>query len=135
MTDAALRRLVRERAANSCEYCRLPQHLAPSATFQIEHIRAKQHGGMFTDDNLALACPRCNAYKGPNLTAIDSKSNELAVIFNPRTDRWRDHFAFVGIEIVGLTSTGRATAALLHMNDAERLEMREIMQDRGELEI
>jgi hypothetical protein len=112
----------------------LPQNIAPAATFQIEHIRAKQHGGRFRENNLALACPRCNAYKGPNLTAIDPQSDELAVIFNPRIDQWADHFALVGIEIVGLTPTGRATAALLHMNDVERLEMREIMRDRDELE-
>jgi hypothetical protein len=131
--NAAEQRRVRERAANCCEYCRLPQHVASAATFQIEHIRARQHGGKTEPENLALACPRCNAYKGPNLTAIDPATDAVVPLFNPRTQSWTEHFALVGLEILGTSPTGRATAQLLCMNDPERLEMREIMQDRGEL--
>src|SRR4051794_18592391 len=99
--DESLRRLVRSRAGDRCEYCRLPQELAPFARFQIEHVRAKQHGGSDHPDNLALACPRCNAYKGPNLSAVDPDSDAVVSLFNPRTQNWDDHFALVGIEIVG----------------------------------
>src|SRR4051794_18394911 len=31
----------------------------------VEHIVARQHGGADDPDNLALACNRCNASKGP----------------------------------------------------------------------
>lgn len=57
--DAALRRLVRARANDRCEYCLLPQH-ASEATFHIEHILAEQHEPPNLDDpsNLALACNR-----------------------------------------------------------------------------
>ena len=133
--EAAVRRLVRERADNCCEYCRLSQAIAPAATFQIEHIRAKQHGGESELENLALACPRCNAYKGPNLSAIDPESDQTVLIFNPRTQVWNEHFMLLGIEILGITGTGRATTQLLHMNDVERLEMREILKERGESDI
>jgi len=37
MIDAAVRDLVRRRAGDRCEYCRLPQH-ADEAKFHIEHI-------------------------------------------------------------------------------------------------
>jgi len=43
--EAALRNLVRDRAENRCEYCRLPQELAPFPAFHIEHIRARKHDG------------------------------------------------------------------------------------------
>jgi 5-methylcytosine-specific restriction endonuclease McrA len=52
--------LVQQRAAQSCEYCRLPQ--AHSAIpFEIDHIRAKKHSGPTNDENLALACFFCNS--------------------------------------------------------------------------
>ena len=68
--DAAIRHLVHQRAGECCEYCRLPQE-AVDATFHVEHIIALQHGGNDDPSNLALACDRCNLYKGPNLTSVD----------------------------------------------------------------
>ena len=66
----ALREFVRQRANNRCEYCLLPQSAAAFFRFHIEHIRARQHGGEDVEENLALACPDCNARKGPNLTSV-----------------------------------------------------------------
>jgi 5-methylcytosine-specific restriction endonuclease McrA len=129
--DAATRQLVRQRARNRCEYCRLPQAAAPFFTFHIEHIRAKQHGGSDDLSNLALACPDCNAHKGPNLTAVDPDTDLVVPLFNPRTDRWDDHFQWLGAQLFGSTSIGRATGRLLEMNDVERVAMREEL--RGEL--
>lgn len=40
--DGAVRNLVRQRAGNRCEYCRLPQ-AAVDATFHVDHIIAQQH--------------------------------------------------------------------------------------------
>jgi len=130
--DAALRDLVWARASSQCEYCHLPQSAAPVARFQIEHIRAKQHGGQTIDENLALACPRCNAYKGPNLTAVDSETDQIVSVFHPRSQNWDDHFRLGGSEILGLTPTGRATVRLLHMNDDNRIEARAGLLARGE---
>ena len=84
--DDGLRQLVRTRARDRCEYCRIPQAAIPFARFHVEHIRARQHGGDDGPDNLALACRRCNAFKGPNLTAIDALSGDIAPLFNPRLD-------------------------------------------------
>lgn len=130
--DDELRQRVRHRAGNRCEYCHLPQSALPWARFHVEHIRARQHGG--TDDltNLALACRRCNAYKGPNLTAVDPDANEIALLFDPRRDLWEDHFLIVECIIVGLTPVGRATTALLNMNDPDRIQLRVELAEIGE---
>lgn len=133
--DAATRRQVERRAGHRCEFCHLPQRYAPAARFQVEHVRPKQHGGSDARKNLALACPRCNRFKGPNLTAINSKSRRIVPLFNPRTQNWRDHFALVGIDIVGLTAVVRATVRLLNMNGEDRLKVRAALRERDELDV
>ncbi len=89
--DAELRQLVRTRADNRCEYCRLPQH-AVDGVLQVEHIIARQHGGGDELTNLALACDQCNLHKGPNLSAIDPESGQTVQLFDPRRDAWEEHF-------------------------------------------
>ena len=43
--DAGARELVRSRAGNRCEYCLLKQEHLPFASFQVEHIIPRKHGG------------------------------------------------------------------------------------------
>ena len=69
--DTTVRDLVRRRASDRCEYCRLQQEHLPFSTFHIEHIIPRKHGGHDDPSNLALACDRCNAHKGSHLTGID----------------------------------------------------------------
>jgi len=121
--DAETRRLVRERAGSRCEYCHLAQKYS-ELLHHIEHIVAKQHGGLDDAGNLALACHRCNLHKGPNLTGMDPVTGEVARLFHPRRDRWADHFSFRGAYIEGLSASGRATVHVLGMNDVRRLELR-----------
>lgn len=128
--DPAVRALVRTRADNRCEYCRLPQELS-ELRFHIEHIVPRQHGGSDDADNLALACPDCNLRKGPNLSAIDPESQQIVQLFHPRHDSWATHFASRGERIVGLTPKGRATANLLAVNGPERLRIRRIIGQGG----
>jgi hypothetical protein len=122
--DVALRELVRSRAQHRCEYCHLPQSALPFAIFHIEHIVAKQHGGGDDERNLALACDRCNAFKGPNLAAIDPTTRSLVSLFHPRTQVWIEHFRQDGYEVEGLTDVGRATVQLLNMNATRRVQLR-----------
>jgi 5-methylcytosine-specific restriction endonuclease McrA len=122
VSDAALRQQVRERAAQRCEYCRLPDWLPAFEPFHLEHIVARQHGGETELGNLAWACHRCNRYKGPNLSGIDPSSQEITPLFHPRRASWTAHFILRGIELAGLTPNGRATVVLLQMNSARRLE-------------
>jgi HNH endonuclease len=121
---------VRHRANHRCEYCRLPQ-AAFRRPFHLEHVVAKQHGGTAELDNLALACWFCNLKKGRNLTGIDPDTGQITPLFHPRKDRWEEHFAeevgtliSPGIEIRGLTATGRATARAPGMNE----EMRQMLR-------
>jgi hypothetical protein len=119
-----LRRAVVERAGHRCEYCQLHRDHQPSVAFHLEHIIARQHGGDDSQANLALACHRCNLCKGPNLTGLDPETGKLTPLFHPRQERWTEHFALRGGQIVGLTVVGRTTAALLRMNTPERIELR-----------
>jgi len=132
--NAALRQQVRDRAGNCCEYCKLPQTALPFAIFHVEHIVARQHGGADDLANLALACDRCNAFKGPNLTGIDPVSQQVVSLFNPREHRWVDHFRAVGFEIEGITDVGRATVGLLNMNARRRIQLRELLQIQLDLQ-
>jgi HNH endonuclease len=120
-----MRDRVRRRAGDRCEYCRLPQAATPLVPFHAEHIIARQHGAIDDESNLALACDRCNAYKGPNLTSIDPDTGEIVRLFHPRRDTWSEHFAFDGGRVDGRTATGRATVRLLNMNAPRRVELRE----------
>ena len=123
--EPGLKELVRRRAGNACEYCRIPQDATPLISFHIEHIVSRQHGGSDEPGTVALACDRCNAYKGPNLTSLDPDTNAIVPLFNPRQDIWGDHFAVRGGIIRGVTPKGRATVRLLNMNAPRRVELRE----------
>ena len=131
MTPEALRQAVRERAEKHCEYCRLPDVLPQILRFHLEHIVARQHGGVTSLENLAWSCQRCNLHKGPNLTGVNPDTSVVVKLFNPRQDQWPDHFAFDGLKLIGLTATGRATIWLLKMNAEERLRWRSALRRYG----
>lgn len=117
-------RLVRARAGERCEYCRICESALSFLPFHIEHIRPRQHGGTDAPDNLALACHHCNLHKGPNLTAVDPRTGRVVRLFNPRTQPWPRHFRMRGAWVIGLTPAGRATVQLLRMNADARVELR-----------
>jgi len=106
----------------------MPQEATPLIPFHVEHIVSRQHGGSDDPGGLALACDRCNAYKGPNLTSIDPDTGIVTALFNPRREVWSDHFVVQGGHILGLTPTGRATVRLLNMNAPRRVELRQVCQ-------
>lgn len=123
---AQLRSVVIERAGGCCEYCRLSQNFSDVA-FHIEHIIAVSHGGKTAENNLALSCPRCNLLKGTNIAAADPTTDEPTFLFHPRRDSWDEHFRLKGAFIEPLTPQGRATVLVLHLNDQERIEQRELL--------
>ena len=131
--DAATRELVRLRASHRCEYCGLQQRQMAVRIFHIEHIIARKHRGGDEPANLALACDQCNLHKGSNLSGLDPDTGELVRLFHPRLDVWVEHFRFDGPEIVGLTACGRTTAWVLQMNSEERIELRSLLAELGEL--
>ncbi len=91
--NAALERLVWQRAESRCEYCRLPQ-IGSRAAFEIDHIIARQHRGRTVAGNLALSCVYCNGRKGPNLTGRDSATGKLTRLYHPRRHKWPYHFGY-----------------------------------------
>ena len=130
--DHSLRSLVRRRAHDCCEYCRLPQSSSRFASFHVEHIVARQHGGSTEPENLALACSFCNFHKGPNIASLDRDTGQLTPLFHPRRDEWTEHFAWHGTTVIGTTPIGRGTVHLLAMNDWQRIELRENLLAIGE---
>jgi len=126
----ALRQIVQERAGGRCEYCLYPQDVSFLA-FEVEHIIAEKHGGATTADNLALACPYCNRFKGTDLGSLDPETGQLTPFFNPRTQRWADHFRLDEARIVPLTPEGRVTVAILQFNHPHRIVERQRLIQAG----
>ena len=123
--DFATQQLVWHRAGDRCEYCRLHQQFEWFFRFHVEHIVARQHGGSDELDNLALACNHCNGHKGPNLSGIDPRTGKVVRLFNPTRQHWHRHFHCIGPLLIGRTTCGRATVAVLAMNLPDRNMLRE----------
>jgi hypothetical protein len=129
--SASLRRLVTQRATEQCEYCRFPQ-TASLFAFEMEHIIAEKHDGMTEAENLALSCPCCNRFKGTDIGSLDPDTKQLTPFFNPRIQKWSDHFRLDGGIIVPLIPEGRVTAKILQFNLPERILEREQLLACGE---
>src|SRR3954469_25758670 len=128
--DAALARLVWQRAENCCKYCQLSQAF-DDRTFEIDHIISEKHHGPTTAGNLALSCFRCNSFKGSDISGRDPKTRKLTPLFNPRRHRWARHFRWQGAYLIGRTPIGRVTVAVLRINDHLRVELREELIEEG----
>ena len=55
-------------------------------------------------------------------------NGEIVKLYQPRRDRWRDHFQFQSGEISPLTSIGRVTVRLLQLNRSERVAIRRVLE-------
>lgn len=112
-----IRQRIAEAARFRCGYCLTSQHVI-GPLLEIDHIIPEARGGTNDEDNLFLACPMCNSHKADRIEAMDPESGETVRLFNPRTDRWSDHFEWVegGALIRGKTPIGRATAVALNVN-------------------
>ena len=127
---ASLRREVRERAGESCEYCLLAESQA-FFPHEPDHLIALKHGGETTLANLAWACFDCNRFKGSDIASIDPVIGELVSLFNPRAQTWSEHFRLNGGQIIPLTSVGRVTERLLRLNHPGRVAVRERLVAAG----
>lgn len=129
---AKLRREVIERAGACCEYCRTNSK-AHSIDFAIDHVIAEKHGGETILDNLSYSCFWCNSYKGSDLSSVDWEGSTKIVVtlFNPREQKWDEHFRLDDLEIKPLSAHERVTINLLHMNDSERIEERKLLLGLG----
>lgn len=129
VVDAATRAAVEQRAEFRCEYCRLPVR-GQIATFPIDHPTPRSSGGPTVLENLALACSHCNGHKWAHIAAPDPDSTEVVPLFNPRVDRWEDHFQWSGADptiLEAKTARGRATLLLLQMNHPNMVDIRRLL--------
>lgn len=114
----AVRARVADRAGDRCEYCRLPAQ-GQVSQFPVDHVRPRAAGGATRFENLALACPHCNAYKWAYVRAIDPETGAEVPLFDPRTQPWFEHFRFMepaSSLVEGTSPCGRATVDRLRMN-------------------
>ena len=125
-----LRRQVQERAQGRCEYCLIHEE-DMYYPHEADHIIAEKHGGATSLENLAWACFHCNRFKGSDLASVDPLSKKAVFLFHPREQSWKRHFRLNGGLLEGMTARGRATVALLHFNDAERVAYRLGLIDLG----
>lgn len=131
LISAELIRVVRQRASNACEYCRLPQ-ASQEATFHIDHIQPRKLGGETTLENLALACVTCSLKKSARTHVSEGESTPFVPIFNPRNQMWDEHFRWMkDWRIQGLTPCGRATAEALGMNRPTIISIRSLLAELG----
>src|SRR5260370_14763213 len=128
--SAEIRYIVASRANHVCEYCLIAEQDA-YFKFQVEHIISRKHGGLSEVDNLALACVFCNRYKGSDIASVIPGRNELVRFYNPRSDRWRNHFRFNGLIIEPLSEIAEATIRILQMNHDDHILERQILRKRG----
>lgn len=126
----ALRVRVADRAYRVCEYCLVHEDDLYHGC-EVDHIVSVKHGGPTTEENLAFACFHCNRHKGSDLGSIGRSSGTLIRFFNPRSDRWADHFQQHDGQIDGLTEIGEVTVRLLEFNQPERLTLRRLLADSG----
>lgn len=116
---------VAQRARHCCEYCQAPEAIFNFA-FEIEHVVPPGRGGNDDESNLALSCRSCNLYKSDQLEAVDPLTQTPTRLFNPRQNRWEEHFRIEQTtgRLTGLTGIGRATIDFLQMNKPTQLTAR-----------
>jgi HNH endonuclease len=114
---AALRRAVQERARGLCEYCQSSIEIT-GQEFTVDHIVPRSLGGDDDVSNLCFCCFGCNTHKQAATQGRDPRTRQVAPLFNPRLDRWNDHFRWspTWTRIIGRTAVGRATVEVLHLN-------------------
>ena len=99
--------------------------------FQVEHMISRKHSGSSELENLALACVFCNRYKGSDIASLIPETNKLIRFYNPRVDRWNEHFRLNGVVIEPFTEIGEATVRILQMNHDDQILERQVLNRRG----
>jgi hypothetical protein len=116
---------VARRAQRRCEYCRAPEAFFPNR-FTLDHVIPKSRSGETSIENLALCCFACQQQKLAFEVGNDPLTEESVPLFQPRRQRWGRHFRWSanGLQIEGITRTGRATIERLRMNQPRQIEAR-----------
>jgi len=125
-----IRLAVAQRAGFRCEYCLMHEaDLVIGA--HIDHIISIKHGGSSTLQNLAYSCLIYNVNKVSDIATMLLPSEKPIRFFNPRKDRWADHFDLVDGSISPKTEIGIATVKILDLNATERVLRRRLLALSG----
>jgi hypothetical protein len=113
-----LRKQIIDHDKSRCCYC-LTSEANSGISMTYDHIKPVSQGGDTTFENLCLACRSCNEYKSNLTESIDPLSGETISLFNPRKQKWSEHFMWSadGTKVEGITAIGRATIIRLRMNN------------------
>lgn len=121
-----------ETLGEQCEYCQTSEFVT-GITLEADHVRPRSLHGPTSRENLCRACSSCNTQKNDQVEALDPLTQQVVMLFNPRQQRWSEHFQWRqnGTEIVGLTTCGRATVEALKMNNPRIVRARRLWVSVG----
>jgi hypothetical protein len=125
--SAPLKRRTRRRARGICEYCQSSSELT-GHEFTVDHVVPESQGGKTIFQNLCWCCFWCNSYKQSRTQAVDTRTGRTVTLFNPRTDKWEEHFRWSrdGSRILGRTARWRATIETLRLNRSVLVRARRV---------
>ena len=134
-----------EKQNKKCAYCRIHVPLA-CVPMHREHIvyKDKHPQWMFLPENLCVACPTCNEFKGTdevleNPKALNyPKDSSGFKIIHPMYDKYSDHIELVeDILYKGKTPKGVFTINTCHLYRAElaeeRVDMKMLAENKGNI--
>ena len=73
----------------------------------------------------------CRMLERGDIGSLHAESGDFVRLFNPRTDRWGEHFRLEGAIIEPLTGVGAVTVDVLRLNSFERVLEREALVEAG----
>ena len=125
----AIQRLVLAESKGCCEYCWSRSNFS-SSSFHFDHIIPVSKEGLSTFDNIARSCGGCNGFKQDKTAYFDPLTHELCPLYNPRRDKWSEHFQWSAddLTVEGITSVGRTTVELLQVNRISNTNLRELLK-------
>lgn len=140
-----LREDMYEKQNKLCAYCRIHVPLA-CVSMHREHIVYKDNHlkWMFLPENLCVACPTCNEFKGttevltdPQATTYPKDSTGFKII-HPMYDKYSNHIELVGDVLYrGKTDKGCFTIETCHLYRVdlaeERVDMKLYAENRGNI--
>ena len=127
-----LRERLLAQAGYRCGYCRSSQQIM-GIRLILDHLTPRARGGTDDEANLWPCCQPCNGFKQARTQARDPFSGALVPLFNPRGQRWTEHFSWEdgGRMITGRTAIGRATVVALQLNRVELVAARALWIEAG----
>jgi hypothetical protein len=122
-----LREFVRQRAHFACEYCGV-REIDAGNHLTVDHFRPVAKDGDDSLGNLVYCCIHCNQYKRDYWPTLSAHPH----LWNPRIEPASTHLLLVEDGVLqALTSTGRFTIHLLHLNRSALVAYRQNRQQEA----